>query len=70
MAGELADTTRTHSNGNIEPKTIHCGGLAMSVTYFARVVPFTYFRGIASAVSLGQMVVGECHGINSDEIVW
>jgi ABC-type arginine transport system permease subunit len=70
VAGELANTTRTDSNGNIEPKTIHFGGLATAVTYFAKVVSFTYFRGIVSAVSLGQMVVGECHGINADEIVW
>ncbi len=53
-----------------DSRTIHVGGLQAAVTYFARVVPYTFFRGEASNASSGQVVVGKCRGINADEIFW
>jgi hypothetical protein len=44
----------------LEDRTIHVGGLQAAVTYFARVVPYTFFRGEASNASSGQVVVGKC----------
>ena len=55
---------------DIESRTIHVGGLQAAVTYFARVAPYTFFRGEASNASSGQVVVGKCRGINADEILW
>ena len=70
MAGAKEDTTKKESNGDIESRTIHVGGLQAAVTYFARVVPYTFFRGEASNASSGQVVVGKCRGISTDEILW
>ena len=41
-------------------KAIPVGGLEKAETYFVRVVPFSYFRGMESNASLGVMVIGEC----------
>ncbi len=68
MAGAKEDTTKIESDEGIESRTIHVGGLQAAVTYFARVVPYTFFRGEASNVSLGQEVFGKC-GINSNQIL-
>jgi hypothetical protein len=68
VAGAKDDTTKKESNGDIESRTIHVGRLQAAVTYFARVVPYTFFRGEASNVSLGQEVLGKC-GINSNQIL-
>ena len=73
VAGAKDDTTKTETIGDttyIESRTIHVGGLQATVTYFARVVPYTFFRGEASNASSGQVVVGKCRGINADEILW
>ena len=67
MAGAKADAT-TKDSGETVSKTIHVGGLQAAVTYFARVAPYTFFRGEASNASSGQVVVGKCRGINADEI--
>ena len=63
VAGAKADA-------DTDSKTIHVGGLQAAVTYFARVAPYTFFRGEASNASSGQVVVGKCRGINADEILW
>jgi len=70
VAGATADATPLETNGDTVSKTIHVGGLQAAVIYFARVVPYTFFRGEASNVSSGQGLWGECRGINADEIVW
>jgi hypothetical protein len=70
VAGAKADATPPETNGDTVSKTIHVGGLQAAVTYFARVVPYTFFRGEASNVSSGQGLWGECRGINADEILW
>ena len=59
MAGAKDDTTKTEGT-EIESRTIHVGGLQGAVTYFARVAPYTFFRGEASNASSGQVVVGKC----------
>ena len=69
MAGAKDDTTKKDGT-EIESRTIHVGGLQAAVTYFARVAPYTFFRGEASNASSGQVVVGKCRGINADEILW
>ncbi len=71
MAGAQVDTTITETIGDteyIESRTIHVGGLQAAVIYFARVAPYTFFRGEASNASSGQVVVGKCRGMNADEI--
>ncbi len=70
VAGAKNDATTKDSDGDTISKTIHVGGLQAAVIYFARVVPYTFFRGEASNVSSGQGLWGECHGINADEIAW
>ena len=69
MAGAKDDTTKKDGT-EIESRTIHVGGLQAAVTYFARVAPYTFFRGEASNASSGQVVVGKCRGISADEILW
>ena len=69
MAGAKDDTTKIDGT-EIESRTIHVGGLQAAVTYFARVAPYTFFRGEASNASSGQVVVGKCRGISADEILW
>jgi len=71
VTGAKGDATPPEgTNADIESRTIHVGGLQATVTYFARVVPYTFFRGEASNASSGQVVVGKCREINADEILW
>jgi len=70
VEGAQGDATTTTSNGDTVSRTIHVGGLQAAVIYFARVVPYTFFRGEASNVSSGQGLWGECRGINAYEIAW
>ena len=70
VAGAKAGATTLDYSGDTVSRTIHVGGLQAAVIYFARVVPYTFFRGEASNVSSGQGLWGECRGINADEIVW
>ena len=69
MAGAKDDPNKKDGT-EIESRTIHVGGLQAAVTYFARVAPYTFFRGEVSNASSGQLVVGKCRGINADEILW
>ena len=70
VADAKGDAATTASNGDTVSRTIHVGGLQAAVTYFARVAPYTFFRGEVSNASSGQLVVGKCRGINADEILW
>ena len=62
VAGARADASTKESNGDTVSKTIEVRGLQAAVIYFARVVPYTFFRGEASNVSSGQGLWGECRG--------
>ena len=56
----MLDVTLEDGTSETASRTIHVGGLQAAVTYFARVAPYTFFRGEASNASSGQVVVGKC----------
>ena len=45
---------------NAKYDAIHVGGLAQGKTFYARIVPYSTFRGNVSSVSSGHMVLGKC----------